>query len=219
MVDPRLARPSWRGRTNVDALTIACIEHAEQIVRDERPAMAHDFYVTQGSYQSGGGDVNSAGTHDLGGVVDLRWCGHDFCIEALRRAGMAATWHRTPEQGPWPHHIHAVVRDHPYQADSAKRQTASVLRGGNGLAYERPDDGPQLRPYPMPVWPWPQEDDMTQYADQLDGIDKKLDALLKGQDKARRQNAAIRGKVTKLVQKGSATRADLAELLAAIEED
>lgn len=160
MADPRLARPSWRGRTNVDALTIACIEHAEQIVRDERPAIAHDFYVTQGSYQSGGGDVNSAGTHDLGGVVDLRWCGHDFCIEALRRAGMTATWHRTPAQGPWPHHIHAVVRDHPRQADSAKRQTASVLRGGNGLAYERPDDGPQLRPYPMPVWPWPQEDDM-----------------------------------------------------------
>ena len=160
MADPRLARPSWRGRTNVDALTIACIEHAEQIVRDERPAIAHVFYVTQGSYQSGGGDVNSAGTHDLGGVVDLRWCGHDFCIEALRRAGMTATWHRTPEQGPWPHHVHAVVRDHPYQADSAKRQTASVLRGGNGLAYERPDDGPQLRPYPMPVWPWPQEDDM-----------------------------------------------------------
>jgi uncharacterized coiled-coil DUF342 family protein len=60
---------------------------------------------------------------------------------------------------------------------------------------------------------------MTQYADQLDGIDKKLDALLKGQDKARRQNAAIRGKVTKLVQKGSATRADLAELLAAIDND
>ena len=142
----RLARPTWRFRTNVDALTIECLEHAERIA-------GHQFIVTQGSYQGGRGDVNSAGTHDRGGVVDLRWCGHDRCILALRMAGMSASWHRTPDQGPWPHHIHAVVRDHPDQAPSADRQTASVLAGGNGLANGGADDGPRLDPFPFPVWP------------------------------------------------------------------
>lgn len=147
MPDTRLARPSWRGRTNVDALTIACIEHAEQIG-------GHQFVITQGSYQSGGGDENSAGTHDRGGVVDLRWCGHGDCILALRKAGMAA-WHRTPRQGPWPDHIHAVVVGHPLLAESAERQVRAYLDGRNGLASNGPDDGPRLSPIPRPVWPWP----------------------------------------------------------------
>ena len=146
MPDARLARPSWRGRTNVDALTIACIEHAERLA-------GHQFIITQGSYQSGHGDINSAGTHDLGGVVDLRWCGHDRCIRALRLAGLSATWHRTPSQGPWPDHTHAVVRNHPLQAASAHRQTLSVLDGRDGLASNGPDDGPRLDPFPFPVWP------------------------------------------------------------------
>ena len=147
--DPRLVRPLWRGRTNVDALTIACIEHAEAIG-------GHQFVVTQGSYQSGAGDRNSAGTHDLGGVVDLRWCGHDVCIRALRQAGMAA-WHRTPAEGPWPHHVHAVVIDHPLLAASAERQVTSYLIGGNGLANHGHDDGPRLAVTARPVWPWPPE--------------------------------------------------------------
>src|SRR5690606_18573494 len=111
MSDPRLARPLWRGRTNVDALTIACIEAAEKIG-------GHEFIVTQGSYQSS--VAASAGTHDRGGAVDLRWCGHDKCVRALRLAGMAA-WHRNPSQGPWPHHVHAVVIGHPSLAPSAAR--------------------------------------------------------------------------------------------------
>lgn len=148
MTDPKLARPLWRGRTNVDALTIACIEHAESIG-------GHEFVVTQGSYQPpGGGDLNSKGTHDKGGVVDLRWCGHVACVRALRMAGMAA-WHRTPAQGPWPDHIHAVVIDHPLLADSAARQVAAYRGGRNGLANNGPDDGPALSPIRVPVWPWP----------------------------------------------------------------
>jgi hypothetical protein len=147
MSDPKLARPSWRGRENVDALTIACIERAEIIG-------GHEFTVTQGSYQSGGGDINSAGTHDLGGVVDLRWCGHDDCLRALRLAGMAA-WHRTPAQGPWVDHIHAVVVGHPRLALSAERQVNAYLTRRDGLKANGPDDGPWLSPIPEPVWPWP----------------------------------------------------------------
>lgn len=153
MTDPKLTRPSWRGRINVDALTIACIEHAESIA-------GHQFSVTQGSYQDGGGDANSAGTHDLGGVVDLSWCGHRECVRALRQAGMAA-WRRTPAQGPWVDHVHAVVVGHPLLADSAHRQVIAYLDGRNGLKNDGADDGPRLDPIPRPVWPWPQENDMA----------------------------------------------------------
>lgn len=167
MTDPKLARPAWRGRTNVDALTIACIEHAEQLVRHSAPNTAHDFIVTQGSYQST--VAASAGTHDKGGAVDLRWCGHFVCLHALRRAGMAA-WHRTPAQGPWPDHVHAVVIGHPLLADSAHRQVIAYLNGRNGLKNDGADDGPRLDPIPRPVWPYPQEDDMPLSKDDIDRI-------------------------------------------------
>ena len=151
MSDPRLDRPLWRGRTNVDALTIACIEHAES-------RAGHEFTVTQGSYQPPGeGDSKSAGTHDGGGVVDLRWCGHNACIGHLRRAGMAA-WHRVPPT--FDHHIHAVVLGHPLLSDAAHRQVIAYLNGRNGLANDGADDGPRFDPIPRPVWPWPEEDDM-----------------------------------------------------------
>lgn len=160
MTDARLERPLWRGRTNVDALTIGCIERAEQLVRQVHPELAHEFVITQGSYQGSGGDPNSAGTHALGGVVDIRWCGHLECILALRLAGMAGTWHRTPAQGPWPDHVHAVVYGHPNLAPLAARQITSVLSGHNGLANNGLDDGPRLKPFPPAAWPPIEEDDM-----------------------------------------------------------
>ncbi len=176
MPDPRLARPAWRGRTNVDALTIACIEHAEAIG-------GHQFVVTQGSYQDGHGDLNSAGTHDLGGVVDLRWCGHPACIRALRQAGMFA-WHRTPAQGPWVDHIHAGVLDHPLLAAGARAQQRAYLVGRNGLANNGPDDGPRLDPIPRPVWPYSPEDDVTP-----EDIEKVAAAVLAQPMKVRRPGA------------------------------
>lgn len=166
MSDPRLERPYWRGRTNVDALTIACIEAAERIG-------GHEFHVTQGSYQNS--VAASAGTHDRGGAVDLRWCGHDACIRALRLAGMAA-WHRTPSQGPWPHHVHAVVIGHPDLAPSAARQVTAYLNGRNGLANNGPDDGPRLNPIPRPVWPPREEALMVTPEDE-----KKIERIVEAQ--------------------------------------
>lgn len=162
MSDPRLARPLWRGRTNVDALTIAALEKAEEIG-------GHEFVVTQGSYQST--VAASAGTHDGGGAVDLRWCGHDACIKALRLAGFAA-WHRHPGQSNWPHHIHAVLVDHPSLAPSAARQVAAYRAGRNGLANNGTDDGPRITP--IPVYRWQEEDDMK--PEDFDRIQKMIDA-------------------------------------------
>lgn len=152
MTDPRLARPLWRGRSNVDALTISCIERAERMV-------GHQFVVTQGSYQST--VAASGGTHDRGGAVDLRWCGHNECILALRKSGMAATWHRKPSQGPWPDHTHGVVYGHPDLSPAAARQITSVLGGGNGLKGNGPDDGPRPEPFIPAIWPPLPEDDMN----------------------------------------------------------
>ena len=150
MTDQRLTRPTWRGRTNVDALTIACLEHAEQLA-------GHKFTITQGSYQAGAGDPDSSGTHDRGGVVDLAPC-HPVCIWHLRAAGMAA-WDRTPEQGPGPRHTHAVVLGHPDLAPAAARQVIAYTAGRNGLADDGPDDGPRITPIPRPPWP-PKEQTM-----------------------------------------------------------
>lgn len=154
----------------MDALTISCIEHAEQIVRERHPQTAHLFVCTQGSYQGSSGDPDSGTTHRLGGAVDLRWCGHPECYRALRLAGMFI-WHRFRWQGDWPDHFHGAPIGHPYMDYRLKAQETSYLNGGNGLGGT--DDGPRLNPIPRPVWPWPQEDDMANYAEQLDRIEKQ----------------------------------------------
>ena len=175
MADPRLARPLFRSRTNVDALTVACLEHAEQLG-------THAFDITKGSYQPSDGDNPSSHTHDLGGAVDLAWCGHDGCVGNLRRAGMAA-WHRTPDQGPWPHHVHAVVVEHPLLHQEAANQVSAYLDGFNGLGHlgrGGPDDGPQLNPIPRPVWPWPpQEEDMPLNDHDFDKLTRLLDERIR----------------------------------------
>ena len=151
---PALSRPSWRGRSNVDAMTIAAIEAAEQ-------RAGFRFTVTQGSYQGGGGDINSAGTHDGGGVVDLSTRGLSSAqkramVGALREVGFAA-WLRTPAQGPWVEHVHAVLGGHPKLAPAAARQWTSYTRRRDGLKGNGPDDGPRLDPIPTFTYP-PRED-------------------------------------------------------------
>lgn len=149
-----LTRPAWRGRTNVDLMTITAIEQAERLADFQ-------FDVTQGSYQGGAGDSKSAGTHDGGGVVDLRT--RDLTadqkrrmIRALRRVGFAA-WLRTPAQG-FTEHVHAVLGGHPLLAPAAARQWDAYLAGRNGLASNGPDDGPRINP--IPTFNASEEDDM-----------------------------------------------------------
>lgn len=149
MSDPRLRRPLWRGRTNVDALTIAAILRAESM-------LGFELSITQGSYQSS--VAASAGTHDRGGAIDFSTKNMTTAQKArvvlcLRRAGFAA-WLRRPSQGPWAEHIHGVVVGHPYLSGSAARQVTAYRNGRNGLANNAPDDGPRVEIKP-PVWPYP----------------------------------------------------------------
>lgn len=145
-----LARPLWRGRTNVDRMTIDAIERAEALA-------GFVFVVTQGSYQSS--VEASAGTHDRGGAIDFRakWmtkAKRTRMVAALRAAGFAA-WLRTPAQGPWVIHVHAVLCDHPDLSPSAQRQVNAYRAGRNGLANNGPDDGPEpLKEKPVPKKPF-----------------------------------------------------------------
>lgn len=107
--------------------------------------LGHNIVVTQGSYNAGGVSA-SAGTHDGGGAVDIsvrdltttqRW----QTVEALRTVGFAA-WLRTPAQGPWPYHIHAIAVADTDLPHSARNQVADYYVGKNGLASHAADNTP-----------------------------------------------------------------------------
>lgn len=101
--------------------------------------------VTQGSYNAGGVGA-SGGTHDGGGAVDLSVSGvsnPDAAVRALREVGFAA-WHRTPDQGDWAAHIHAVAISDTDMSPQAQDQVGDYFEGRNGLAGGGADDGPQV---------------------------------------------------------------------------
>jgi hypothetical protein len=105
------------------------------------------LFITQGSYNKGG-VVASAGTHDGGGVLDIRAttlsaAQRKEAVLDLRRVGFAA-WLRTPQQSNWPYHIHAVAIGCPDLSSGAAFQVAEYKRGKNGLASRGADDGPRL---------------------------------------------------------------------------
>ncbi len=107
--------------------------------------------LTQGSYSSG--VSQSAGTHDGGGAVDVNvghLCGKPrvAMVRALRRVGFAA-WYRSPSQGDWPAHIHAIAVSDPDLSSGAQSQVSDYYRGRNGLANHAADDGPKV---PKRTW-------------------------------------------------------------------
>jgi hypothetical protein len=66
-------------------------------------------------------------------------------VRQLRRVGFAA-WLRTPEQGNWPYHIHAIALADTDQAVNAQHQAGDYYLGLNGLANRGADDGPAVTP-------------------------------------------------------------------------
>lgn len=112
----------------------------------------------QGSYT---GTVSaSGGTHDAGGALDLsikNLTGSqvDKLVKVLRQHGCAA-WHRTPDQGDWGPHVHAIDSGANDLSPQAAHQVSEYEAGRNGLASGGADDGPDIRPLDPYQW----EDDV-----------------------------------------------------------
>jgi len=128
------------GGVVVNARTKAMLAAAEH-------ALGRTLALDQGSYNPGG-DPTSAGTHDGGGVVDVSVKGMTAAYRvtvarALRRVGFAA-WVRTPSQGDWPYHIHAVAISDTDLSSQAQHQVGDYYLGLDGLADRGPDDGPEV---------------------------------------------------------------------------
>jgi hypothetical protein len=109
--------------------------------------LGRQLAITQGSYNPGG-DPDSAGTHDGGGVLDVSVSGmteatQTTVVRRLREVGFAA-WRRTPDQGNWGFHIHAVAISDTDMSPTAQNQVGDYYLGKNGLANHAPDDGPQV---------------------------------------------------------------------------
>ncbi|MDQ1287261.1 MAG: hypothetical protein QG622_826 [Actinomycetota bacterium] len=134
------ARTSRDGHV-VTTRTLAMLAEAERL-------LGRRLVVLQGSYNPGG-DPTSAGTHDGGGAIDLSVAGlststRTAAVRALREVGFAA-WLRSPRQGAWPWHLHAVAISDPDLSTQAQHQTGDYCLGLGGLANRGPDDGPRIR--------------------------------------------------------------------------
>jgi GH25 family lysozyme M1 (1,4-beta-N-acetylmuramidase) len=127
----------------VDWKTRAALEEAQR-------RLGYPLTIVQGSYNTT--NDASAGTHDKGGVVDLKPEDHEHKVQVLRSIGFAA-WHRLPSEGPWKEHIHAVLIDHGNLSAAAKAQVVDYRNGRNGLANNKMDR--TTRPHPIPVFVYP----------------------------------------------------------------
>lgn len=111
-----------------DARTAAMAAQAQRL-------FGRKLVVTQGSYNTS--VSQSAGTHSGGGALDFSVSGltpakvNDL-VMILRGVGFAA-WHRSPSEGPWGAHIHAVAIGCPDLAPVAARQVVAYMDGYSGL--------------------------------------------------------------------------------------
>lgn len=132
------SKTTYRGY-RMNTRTKAMLLEAERL-------LGRTLSITQGSYNTG--NPASAGTHDGGGVLDLSVSGLSSAtrtevVRQLRRVGFAA-WLRTPAQGNWAYHIHAVALADTDMSPAAQHQAGDYYLGRNGLANRGPDDGPAV---------------------------------------------------------------------------
>ena len=130
-------RVQYHGVT-LNVRTRELLQRAEKISRSLGGPSS--FALSQGSYHPGVGA--SAGTHDKGGVLDIRIGNYshataDKMVKALRMAGFAG-WRRGVNDG-LPPHIHAVAIGDRQAAPLAKGQWHEYFRGGDGLKGNRRD--------------------------------------------------------------------------------
>jgi hypothetical protein len=130
-------------------------QRTRDMLVEAQSLLGFDIVLSQGSYNAGGVDA-SAGTHDGGGAADVsvsslsttqRW----ETVKALRTVGFAA-WLRTPDQGPWPYHIHAIAIGDTDVSIAARDQVADYYIGKNGLASHAADNTPDAYKAPFTWW-------------------------------------------------------------------
>lgn len=121
-----------------------------------------NFEYAQGSYN--GSVSQSGGTHNLGGVVDIRsiplrtYAKKMAVVKALRVVGFAA-WLRPYVPNLWGEHIHAVSiqdggeRDRGLLSYAAHAQVVAYYDGKDGLARGGPDPHAGLGISPR-TWEW-----------------------------------------------------------------
>lgn len=136
----------WVNGAQLNARTLAMLDHAQQLYRAVGGSIDLRLAITQGSYNAGG-VAASFGTHDAGGAVDLSvrsrgdWrvlTGEiEPLLRALRVAGFAAWLRDTDELYPGSAiHIHAIAVGDRELSEAARAQidgTFGYLRGFNGL--------------------------------------------------------------------------------------
>lgn len=167
------------GRTTFRGVTLNW-RTAEMLVVAEKKISIAPLELSQGSWSLA---ATSGGTHAGGGALDVRASkgGNAFTRTQLdeiqlelRRIGFAA-WVRTPAQGDWPYHVHAIAIGDRDMSDQAAQQVTWYKQGLNGLWP--PAQGPDYGP--APIWTqYPQtltelEMDATEHA-ALMRVDKLL---------------------------------------------
>ena len=136
------ARRTWRGHT-FDNRTISALVWVERHYRDVAPKKRGPLRIGQGSYNRGG-VPGSAGTHDLGGAVDIMFAGLNpkqrrAIVHWMRKAGFAAWAREGAAWGTNNDHAHGILRGHRTASPAAKDQVTSYDNGRDGLAGNRPD--------------------------------------------------------------------------------
>ena len=133
------ARTTWRGH-RFDQRTVSALKWAEKHYLAVAPKKRTPWRIGQGSYSAGS---LSAGTHSLGGAVDIMFAGltkkqQRATVKWLRRAGFAA-WSRVG--GAWSpgnEHAHAILPSRT-NSSQAKAQVVAYRNGRDGLASNKPD--------------------------------------------------------------------------------
>ncbi|MES9537663.1 MULTISPECIES: peptidoglycan-binding protein [unclassified Actinomadura] len=141
-----VSRPIGPG-SRVSSGGVVINTRTQSMLAEAKRLAGRNLVLDQGSYNPGG-DPTSAGTHDGGGVVDISVKGmtsatRTSVARALRQVGFAA-WVRSPAQGDWPWHIHAVAINDTDLSTQAQHQVGDYYLGLNGLSGRGPDDGPKV---------------------------------------------------------------------------
>lgn len=126
-----MTRVTFRGK-RLNTRTRDMILAAEKL-------LGYQLTIIQGSYNSG--VSASAGTHDGGGAVDVWGKSLSDAVvvtNVLRRVGFAA-WLRTPAQGNWGYHIHAIAVGDAELSSGARSQVVDYHNNRNGLANNGKD--------------------------------------------------------------------------------